>query len=106
MRWRVRSIREVCKSAPGDEQPVSLLRSIGALFVPGFELAAADGPPVGPVSMAAMWRDSDEEGEAEAPAPGSGQRGSKHGREPFRGRKPLNNAQSGPENDEFAQPSD
>lgn len=105
MRWRVRSIREVRKSAPGDEQSVSLLRSIGALFVPGFELAAADGPPVGAFSMAAMSRYSDEEDESGAPEAGSVQRG-QHAREPFRGRKPLNNAKSGPESDEFAQPSD
>ncbi len=105
MRWRVRSIREVLKSAPGDEQPVSLSRRVEALFVPGFELAAADGTPVRAVSMAAMSRYSDEEDEAGAPAPGAGQRG-KRGREPFRGKKPLNNAQSEPESDEFAQPSD
>ncbi len=89
-------------SAPGDEQPVSFLRAIGAVFVPGSELAAADGPPLGGAAMAGMASYSDEDEAEAAPGDGKGQRGS----ERFKGRKPLNSAQSDPETDEFAQPSD
>ena len=102
MRWRLGSIREVWKSAPGDETPVSLLRAIRALVGPGFELAVAPGLPLGHAPMAAFSRRSDED-EAEAVAGGgAGHRGGDR----FKGRKPLNNAQSEPETDEFAQPSD
>jgi RNA polymerase sigma-70 factor, ECF subfamily len=102
MRWRLGSIREVWKSAPRDETPVSLLRAIGALVGPRFELAAAHGLPPGSAAMAAFSRFSDED-EAEAAAGGgAGHRDS----ERFKGRKPLNNAKSEPETDEFAQPSD
>ena len=102
MRWRLGSIREVWKSAPGDETPVSLWRAIGALVGPGFELAVAPGLPLGHAPMAAFSRRSDED-KAEAAVDGSA---GHPGGERFKGRKPLNNAQSEPETDEFAQPSD
>jgi RNA polymerase sigma-70 factor (ECF subfamily) len=55
--------------------------------------------------MAAMSSYSDEDEETPAPGAGPGQRGP-HGGQHFRGRKPVKDAKSEPETDEFAQPSD
>ncbi len=109
MRWRVRSIREVLKSAPGDESPASPIPYGAALGRPSFEFAAANGMALGTGFLAAMSRQSDEDEAAAAAGAGSGYRGQQGGRQggqPVRGRKPLNNAKSEPETDEFAQPSD
>jgi RNA polymerase sigma-70 factor (ECF subfamily) len=84
------------------------------LSTPGFELALADGTPLAGVLRAAMSGYSDED-EADPSYPsdpsdlsaeaGSGDRKQQDGKA-FKGRKPLNNAKSEPETDEFAQPSD
>jgi RNA polymerase sigma-70 factor (ECF subfamily) len=105
MRWRVRSIREVRRSAPGDEPPASPLPYAETLGIAGLELAAAGGPPLRGVSIAAMSSYSDEDEATPAPGAGPGQRG-QHGGQHLRGRKPVNDAKSEPETDEFAQPSD
>ena len=95
MRWRVRSIREVRKSASGDELPAPVYPWRGMLL----GLREMGGVRGVPISCLSSYSDEDEETRGTGASAG-------HAGQPFKGRKPLNDAKSEPKTDEFAQPSD
>jgi RNA polymerase sigma-70 factor, ECF subfamily len=94
MRWRVRSIREFRKSAPGDTPPDASESLPG---IPGFhrmEFASEGFPGLLDAPLAAMSSASDDEKPLRRPPGPSGPR------------KPVNGAKSEPESDDFEQHSD
>ena len=96
MRWPVRLIRDARESAPGDRRSVPSFFEAGIF---GLKLAA---PGVGGLEthpMTAMSSRSEDE------RPKSTRLGSVHPERPAAGKKPLNDAISEPETEDFAQPS-
>jgi RNA polymerase sigma-70 factor (ECF subfamily) len=97
MRWPVRLIREARESAPGDRRPVPFLDQVGIF---GLKLAAAGvkAPDAHPMTAMSSQREDD--------LPKSTRLGSVKPGQPGTGKNPVNSPKSGPETDEFAQPSE
>jgi RNA polymerase sigma-70 factor, ECF subfamily len=100
MRWPVRLIRDALGFTPGDKQPVLSVapRGIQSLFGLEFVAAGVNGLGEGPT---AVMSSRSEDG---MPPRGAGS-GAVGPGTPAKGRKPLNSANSEPETDDFAQPS-
>jgi len=99
MRWRVRSIRVARESAPGDQPLGSPWPLNGGVGLPFFELATADG--LSGAHLAVMSSRSGDDEAARKTGTDSG-RSERHSGV----KKPLNSANSEPETDESAQPSE
>jgi RNA polymerase sigma-70 factor (ECF subfamily) len=101
MRWRVRSIREVRESAPGDKPPVFPFSDSGGIGLHALELAGADAAGLSGTLFAAMSSRSNNEGPPLAGGTSLGRSG-----QPPKDKKLVNSAKSEPESDDFTQPSD
>ena len=101
MRWPVRLIRDARESAPGDEKPVLSFAQPGilSLFGLGFVAVGVDCLWQGQVAAMSSRAGSDR------PSRGEGD-GSAGKGEPAKVKEPINGAKSGPESDNFAQPSE
>jgi RNA polymerase sigma-70 factor, ECF subfamily len=101
MRWPVRLIRDACESAPGDKKPVLSFAQPGILSLFGLGFVAVGVDCLGQGQIAAMSNRA----ESDRPSRGEGDGSAGQG-EPAKVKEQINGAKSGPESDDFAQPSE